>query len=291
MKCKMISDGKGGKKVASPTKTQSAAIFKEATATLSAFGIIKEADSVVVQRESFENEELARSNKALYAILTRIYALFNKAVEEKCIKDTVKLMKEQLKKRNVKVQINTPALTVFVRYVFNSDRKRAYNYTSTLMAAIDKQIAPEMLADFIEGNNGVEECKKAYKMKDETKQRIDSIAAASTDVLDVLSTMQAAAKVTMSNARVDFSDGAEFAFIVARTLGNGDFELLRVVPKTTKAIQNAAVKELAKDLLTQAAKSAVDAKYKKAKTSTENAAKGLTVKAAAKMTVKELEAA
>lgn len=291
MKVKMVSDGKGGKKVAPPTKAQSAAIVKEATATLNAVSIIKEADTLAVQRETFEKEELARSNKALYAILTRIYTLFNKAVQEKCMKDTVKLMKEQLKKRNVKVQVNTPALTVFVRYVFNSDRKRAYNYTSTLMAAIAENIAPEKLADFIEGKNGVEECKKAYKMKDETKQRIESIATAGANVVEVLSTMQAAATVTLSNASVDFSDGADFAFIVARNIGEGEFELLRVVPKTTKAMQNAAVKELAKEVLAQAAKAEEDAKNKMVKTATEKAVKGLTAKTAAKMTVKELEAA
>lgn len=291
MKVKMVSDGKDGKKVADPTKAQAAAMSKEGAATINALKVVEEADALVVQRENFEREELARSNKALYAILTRIYTLFNKAAEEKCIKDTVKLMKEQLKKRNVKVQVNTPALTVFVRYVFNSDRKRAYNYTSTLMAAIDEEITPENLADFIEKSNGVEECKKTYKMKEETKQRIDSIATASTNVVEFLSTMQAAATVTMKNASVDFSDGAEFAFIVARNLGDGEFGLLRVVPKTTKAMQNAAVKELAKHLLTQTAKAEEDAKNKKAKTATEKAVKGLTAKAAAKMTVKELEAA
>jgi hypothetical protein len=166
MAMRMISDGKGGKKVAAPTKAQAAAVSKEGAATINAIKVVEEADALVVQRETFEREELARSNKALYAILTRIYTLFNKAAEEKCIKDTVKLMREQLKKRNVKVQVNTPALTVFVRYVFNSDRKRAYNYTSTLMAAIDEEITPENLADFIEKSNGVEECKKTYKMKE-----------------------------------------------------------------------------------------------------------------------------
>lgn len=103
--------------------------------------------------------------------------------------------------------------------------------------------------------------------------------------------MQATATVTMNSASVDFSDGSEFAFIVARNIGDGEFELLRVVPRTTKAMQNAAVRELAKDLLTQSAKAAEDAKNKKVKTATEKAVKGLTAKAAAKMTVKELEAA
>ena len=43
-----------------------------------------------MQRETFEKEELARSNKALYAILSKVYALFNKAVKDGCIKETAK---------------------------------------------------------------------------------------------------------------------------------------------------------------------------------------------------------
>lgn len=270
------------------TKIQSAAMVSPISATVKA--VIDEANKLSVQRETFEKEELARSNKALYAILSKVYALFNMAVKDGCIKETAKEMRLLLKERGVKVQSNTPALTCFVRFVFNSDRKRAYNYASTLMAAVDAEIKPENLASFIEGSNGVEECKKAYKMKDETKQRVEAVAAASIDVMDTLRTMPSVAKVTLPNASVDLSDGVDFAFIVARNVGNGNFELLRAVPKSTKALQTAAVKELAKNLIEVAAKAQTDAKEQKVKTTTEKAVKSISAKAAAKMTLKALEA-
>lgn len=291
MKMRMVNDGMGGKKVANMTKAQAAAVGKEATSTLLALKIVEAAEKLVVERETFEREELARSNKALYAILAKVYTLFNSAIADKCIKDAVKQMSAKLKERGIKVQSNSPALTVFVRYVFNSDRKRAYNYTSTLMAAVAADVKPENLADFIEGSNGVEECKKAYKMKDETKQRIEAIAATSIDVVDALRTMPAAKTVKLPNASVDFSDGVQFAFIVARSIGDGEFELLRAVPKTTLAMQNAAVKELAKDLIESAAKAQLSAKSNKVKSTTDKAVKSISAKDAAKMTVKELAAA
>jgi hypothetical protein len=292
MKVRMVKDKEtGGMKVGQPTKAQSAVIVKEATSTLLALKIVEQAEKLVVERETFEREELARSNKALYAILAKVYTLFNSAIADKCIKDAVKQMSAKLKERGIKVQSNSPALTVFVRYVFNSDRKRAYNYTSTLMAAVAADVKPENLADFIEGSNGVEECKKAYKMKDETKQRIEAIAATSIDVVDALRTMPAAKTVKLPNASVDFSDGVQFAFIVARSIGDGEFELLRAVPKTTLAMQNAAVKELAKDLIESAAKAQLSAKSNKVKSTTEKAVKSISAKDAAKMTVKELAAA
>jgi len=275
--------------MAKTTKAQAAAMATVISANVKA--VIDEANKLSVQREAFEKEELARSNKALYAILSKVYALFNKAVKDGCIKETAKEMRSLLKARGVKVQSNTPALTCFVRFVFNSDRKRAYNYASTLMAAVDAEIKPENLAAFIEGSNGVEECKKKYKMKDETKQRVEAVAAASVDVMDILKTMPSVATITLPNATVDLSDGVDFAFIVARSVGNGNFELLRAVPKSTKAIQTAAVKELAKNLIEVAAKAQTEAKEQKVKTTTEKAVKSISAKAAAKMTLKELEAA
>ena len=291
MKIRMISDGKGGVKVAQTTKTQSAAIVKEANAAMSAIKVVDEANKLCIQRETFEKEEYARSNKALYAILSSIYTLFNTAVKDQCIKEAVKAMSLQLKQRGIKVQSNSPALTVFVRFVFNSDRKRAYNYASTLMAAVQAEVEPAKLAEFIEGKNGVEECKKLFKMKDETKQRVEAVAAASIEVVSALKSMPCASSITLPNSNVEFSDGAEFAFIVARTNGNGKFEILRVIPKSTKSMQSAAVKELAKHLIEQAAAVAADVKSKKVKTATAKAVISMTAKTAAKMTMKEMEAA
>lgn len=253
--------------------------------------VMKAANELSVQREKFESEELARSNKALYAILTKVYALFNKAIADKCIKETVAEMSKALDKRGVRVQKNTPTLTVFVRFVFNSDRKRAYNYASTLMAAVQKDIAPEKLAEFIESKNGVEECKKEFKKKDETKKREEAIKSTSADVVELLQTATATSRVKFPNTSVHLNDAAQFAFIVARAVGNGEYDLLRVVPKTTKGMENLAVKEIAKDVIARAEAAQEEAKHKKAKSAKDAAAKSLTAKTAASMTVKELAAA
>ena len=291
MKARMVSDGKGGLKIGKMTKSQATALGKESSTQMYVLKVIEKANALSIERETFEKEEFARSNKALYSILTKIYMLFNDAVNDKCIKEAAKAMREQLKKRGVKVQSNTPALTCFVRFIFNSDRKRAYNYASTLMAAIDAEVKPENLALFIEGGNGVEEIKKTHKMKDETKQRIDAVNTASNDVFDILRTMKAVETVSMPNASVDFSDGVEFAFIVARSIGNGSFELLRAVPKSTKVMQTAVVKELAKNLIDAAEKNKNELKRKNIEKATEDVVKKISIKQAAKMTMKEVEMA
>lgn len=291
MKARMVNDGNGGKKFAKITDTQAARMNKEANLQYDAKSIIEAATKLSVQREAFEAEEFARSNKALYAILSNVYALFNKAVADNCIKEVAKAMRAELKLRGIRVQSNTPALTCFVRFVFNSDRKRAYNYATTLMAAVNAGIAPTALSDFIELGNGVEECKKKFKMKDEVRLRNEAVRAASVDIVETLQTMQPAATVSLPNTAVTLADGAQFAFIVARSIGNGGFELLRAVPTSTKVMQSSAVKELAKDLIAAAERAKVAAKANRVKNSTQQAAASITAKTAANMTVGELEAA
>jgi hypothetical protein len=291
MKARMVNDGNGGKKFAKITDTQAARMNKETNLQYDAKSIIEAATKLAAQREAFEAEEFARSNKALYAILSNVYALFNKAVAENCIREVAKAMRAELKLRGIRVQSNTPALTCFVRFVFNSDRKRAYNYATTLMAAVNAGIAPTALSDFIELGNGVEECKKQFKMKDEVRQRNEAVRAASVDIVDALQTMQPAATVSLPNTAVTLADGAQFAFIVARSIGNGKFELLRAVPTSTKVMQSCAVKELAKDLIAAAERAKAAAKANRVKNSTQQAAASITAKTAANMTVGELEAA
>lgn len=260
--------------------------------TLTPDTVIDRANALFKDRERFEGAELARSNKALYKLLTQVYELFEAArADVKCLKAAVKTMSEKLKERGVKIQSNTPALTVFVRYVFNSDRKRAYAYTQTLMAAIQKEIKPAGLASFIESQNGVEECRKQLIKKDEVIAKEDALKAASTDVCDTLKSMCAVATVTLPQASVAFSDGAEFAFIVARSLGNGEFELLRAVPRSTKAMHSSAVKELAKDLIVQRVAADEKAKKEAVEDSIKAAAEGARRKVNPGATLKELEAA
>jgi hypothetical protein len=256
-----------------------------------AMRIFGQANELSAKREIFETTTLARTNKELYGILSNVYRLFNDAVAEKCIKETLKLMKDVLAKRNVKVQSNSPALTVFVRYVFNSDRKRSYNYTRTLVAAAEAHIKPENLAEFIESKNGVEECKKIGGKKEETLQKEQKLKAATIEVEEQLAAMQPVACVHLPNTSVTLSDGAKYAFVVARVAANGDFELLRAVPTSTKGMHSTAVKELAKQLVDKKAEFEIKQKLLADKAATAKASKKLTVKAAANATVGELEAA
>ena len=69
--------------------------------------VLDRANALFKDRERFEGAELARSNKALYKLLTQVYELFEAArADVKCLKAAVKTMSEKLKERGVKIQSN-----------------------------------------------------------------------------------------------------------------------------------------------------------------------------------------
>ena len=214
--------------------------------TIAATDVINQANKLFEQREQFETVTLARTNDALYKLLADVYSLYKEAAaSDKCIKESVASMRDELKTRGIVTQINTPKITVFVRYIFNSDRKRSYNYTQTLLAAIAEDIEPEDLPDFIIAKSGVEEIKRARTVKPEAVRLKQDLENATDLVKSELDSMPAIASVTMPGSSVDLNDDTKYAFIVARIGANGEFELLKTVPKTTVALENIAFKALA----------------------------------------------
>jgi len=261
------------------TKTKNTvSVTKADYAAANAERVMKKVDELYVVREKYETETLARSNKELYAILGDIYGVFKAACEDNCLAETVVRMKAALDKRNVKTQSNSPALTIFVRYIFNSDRKRAYNYTRTLMAFIKDRKGNETISDFIERNNGVEECKKSISKKPETLAKEEAIKSATVEVMETLESMPSTETVKLPNSSVNLSDSCSYAFVIARVANNGKLDLLRAVPMTTKAMEASAIKELAKDLLVTREIAKANSKLKRKEKTTALAAATMTVK-------------
>jgi hypothetical protein len=237
-------------KLAKPNTKLIKKLNVEAVLAANTQSVMKRANELAEASKKYETETLARSNKELYGILGQVYDLFMEAYKDiPTLKQTVNEMKEVLGKRNVKVQSNSPALTVFVRYVFNSDRKRAYNYTRTLMAVVKDKKESQSVADFIEAKGGVEECKKNFAKKPETLAKEEALKEAATQVVSTLESMRAVETVTLPNSSVYLKDGCEYAFVIARVGANNKLELLRAVPATTKAMEGCAIKELAKEVI------------------------------------------
>jgi hypothetical protein len=146
-----------GKKVASKNA------FTQMQASKFVNSIVQQLDALSKTRENWEATDYKKANEGLYQLLSECLAVFNTQYV-KADKDSQKVLRSELTNRlteaGVKVLATSSTLTMFVRFVFNSDRNRAHGYAKVLLAAISEGIDAKDLPDFIIEAGGIEEIKR-----------------------------------------------------------------------------------------------------------------------------------
>lgn len=210
--------------------------------------IVGEMKRLAAERDDFEKNEFARSNARLYQILGEAYGQYKLAkTTDKLLKETVKSLAGILKSEGSRVQTNTLAINLFVRFVFRSDRQRAYNYSRTLQAAYAKDIKPADLPAFIEAEGGVEQCKKTVPKSDKTKAKELTVANAMPRVQEMIAGDAGAPIGQVSVARELVADSCdeEMTFLIGKADKSGKIDIVSVVPGYSKGAANWAKKQLA----------------------------------------------
>lgn len=213
--------------------------------------LVQKLDDLVVERENYEANELLRSNKRLYELLSSVLALYYEAItSETVLKETIVRVRARLSERNIRTQKNSPALTLFVRYTFNTDRQRALNYSRSLLAAVQAKIPSEQFAAFVTERGGVEECKRQVVITPEVAQKRKAISDAVTDVESELELRKDSPLATFS---VDADIVAEHCdkglmVVLADVDSDGSVKALCVVPAYSAAVEKWAKTALAKKL-------------------------------------------
>lgn len=111
-----------------------------------------------------------------------------------------KELTQKLKADGVRVLATSPTLTMFVRYVFNSDRNRANSYATVLLAAISEDKDGKDLPDFIIEAGGIEEIKRRQVKSPSAIAKQDKLDAAKAEVkleVDIASAMTPLATVAI----------------------------------------------------------------------------------------------
>lgn len=234
--------------MATKVKTETQAEFNKAYAGT----VLLSLNKLVQQREQFEQNEYARSNACLYEIHTGVYGNYVEARGNRgVLKATVKAMKAELELQGAKVQTNTTVLGLFVRYVFRTDRQRAYNYTCALQAAIAADVKPANLAQYFTEQGGIEECKKQFVKSEKTIAKELQIAKAMPLVTEYLQSENCIAEFEVAPAYVANTCQQDFTFLLAKADSNGHVKVLSAVPAFSKAFAKWAKQELAVFLAVQ----------------------------------------
>jgi hypothetical protein len=202
-------------------------------------------DGLLARRKQWEATDYKKANEGLYALLADCLALFNDkfmkadATGQKALRAD---LTAKLKAGGVKVQKTTPTLTMFVRYVFGSDRKRAHGYAYVLKAAISNAVAAKDLADYIVQEGGIEEVKRKMVLSEESLVKRAAVESAKVAVKAAaeLASVTPLATVPLSGV------SGTYAVLLAQPTPNGMVNIVGVLSDVKETLVETLFVQMAK---------------------------------------------
>jgi hypothetical protein len=116
---------------------------------------LAECDLLIKRNQDYEHNFVVLGNQALYDLLTSIYTFALKLEKSDHKYEILGKMREHLRNKDIRVQTNTPDLTILIKYIIGSDRKKATNYCRILKIALEERLAPEELGGYISRRGGI----------------------------------------------------------------------------------------------------------------------------------------
>jgi hypothetical protein len=220
------------------TKTISPELSSQATAVIGQLNVLAQQN---LEIEGAQKADLARTNLRLYEVLASLYAHYLQVSNNKDLLTAVKAEMAQTLQEDKKVVHKKKLLNLFVRFVFNTDRQRTYNYVQVLKVAEHQNVASENFVDFVKTTGGIEKCKKlaisiaAPKAVNKTDTYGDFQTAAGSQTL---------ARVSVSDELVRSLDQGKFVFLIGKANPNGIVDVIAVVPKQHEHFEKWAVKSI-----------------------------------------------
>lgn len=211
---------------------------------------VQQLDALAGKREQWENGVYKKANDGLYDLLADTLALYLNNCDKSAAADTqgkknVKGLRqelaERLKAEGVKVQKNSATLGMLVRFVFKSDRKRTHGYSQVLSAALQDEVKPSELADYIKAAGGVEEIKRRMVLSETAKAKREQVTANAETVRGNVDywTLNPLAKVQLE------AEG-DCVVLLAKPTGDGFVNIVGVLDEVNEALMNALMLRMAK---------------------------------------------
>jgi len=209
-------------------------------------------DAIHARCSAWTDNEYKTATDILYGLLADCLRLYDEHFVNAKDTDRKKLradLSAALKERRIKVQSNTTMLTMFIRYVFNSDRKRASRYVSVLTAAKSHGVTHGGLAEWLRINGGIEEVRRKIEKSAEALKKADDLERAkNASIADI------ERATTKPLATFEFPDAInERAIFIARPKSDGTVDVVAALLDVDDNLYNQLLTRLAKQTLQTAA--------------------------------------
>jgi hypothetical protein len=165
-------------------------------------------------------------------------------------------MKDRIKERGQKVQARTAEINVFVRYVFDTDRQRVYNYAACLQAAIAQSIPSTDFVEFITKIGGIEECKQQTTAKLLIKSTATAVSEAATNMAsDAIEgrSSEFIADIALPQQLMARVIGQPLTIMIGMPTNQGALRVIATLPADKPVVKSLLTRELARSIDQQSA--------------------------------------
>ena len=207
--------------------------------------LISQLDGLVSKRKQWETTDYKKANEGLYSLLASCLEVFKSKFVDADDSDKKTLRSDltaRLTAEGVRVQRNTTTLTMFVRFVFGSDRKRSHSYTYVLKAAISHGIDAANLPSWILEQGGVEEIKRKTIVSEKALAKRAELSIAKAEVT---ANIEQANLTPLAQIPMTAVTG-EYAMLLAKPNPNGLVSIVGVLCDVEEAFFNAMLLKMAK---------------------------------------------
>jgi len=227
-----------------------------ATADLSAHGksIVQQLDALSTKRQAWEVTDFKKANEGLYSLLSECLGVFHSQFVNASEEDRKSLrvsLAELLTVKGVRVLKNTNTLTMFVRFVFGSDRKRAHGYSYVLKAAISHGVEAADMPTWIVAQGGIEEVKRRMVQSEEAIKRNQDIAAAKAAVQTDMEVAEISPLATVQIAGLK----GEYVLMLAKPSADGSATVIATLNEVAQTTVNVLMTKMARVRVKQQAES------------------------------------
>ena len=207
--------------------------------------IIQQLDVLSDRRDKWEKTDYKKANEGLYSLQAECLHIYKSRFMDASTDDKKALRQElakRLKEANVRTTTHTTTLNMLVRYVFNSDRKRAQGYATVLTAAISHDVKVEDFPQWVVDQGGIEEVKRKSVKKPEAIAKQAAVEAAK---VSVSSELELNAMQPLAHVNLDGLTG-KYAVLLAKPRPNGGADIVGTLSDANDALVNALILRLAK---------------------------------------------
>ena len=214
--------------------------------------IVSTLDALSNVRDEWQQNEYKSATDSLYLILAKTYAAYEEFFINVSDEERKQLRNEiasKLKSSGVKVQINSTTLSLLIRYVFKSDRKRVLRYRYVLEAAKSHKIVSNELVQWLHNSGGIDAVFRSQSMSEKTAEKRQQMTSAVADIENLIATRT---ESPLARVTIDNQAAVKRSILICEPSVSGEFKVVCVVEDLSDA--------LFKNLVRCAAASAIEHK-------------------------------